>query len=242
MANFVNQKGDRINDITIPNSKETRIGLWGFKESEDGPALQILAPPYIQVSFAEEKGVTRFYKIFGYHPGDWQLDAIDHNGNSWAGLKVTVQPQLPHAGYIPYDVLMAAKGSKIRWGVPASVTLAQWVVESNWGQAMPKDSNNPFGIKAVGDQPSVSASTEEEKDGVRYTIKSPFRKFDSISEAFNEHGRLLATQAQYARAMKLADNPDAFADALTGVYATASNYASVLKGIMKRFHLHDYDE
>jgi flagellum-specific peptidoglycan hydrolase FlgJ len=41
--------------------------------------------------------------------------------------------------------------------------------------------------------------------------------------------------------MKVADNPDAFADALTGVYATASNYGTVLKGLMKRYNLREHD-
>ena len=241
MANFVNQKGDRINSITIPNSQDVRIGLWGFKESKDGPDLKILTSPYLQVSVAEEKGDTRFYRIYGYHPGNWQLDAIDHTGGTWDKLTVTVEEKRPQAGYIPHNVLTAAKASKRKWGVPASIVLAQWILESNWGQAMPKESNNPFGIKAVGDQPRVSAQTEEEKDGVRYTIKSPFRKFESISDAFNEHGKLLATQGQYARAMKLAGDPDAFADALTGIYATASNYGTVLKGLMKRYNLREHD-
>ena len=49
------------------------------------------------------------------------------------------------------DVINAATASRLRWSVPASVTLAQWVVESAWGAAVPPGSNNPFGIKAIGE-------------------------------------------------------------------------------------------
>ncbi len=55
-----------------------------------------------------------------------------------------------HVGIVPPDVLEAARTSRQRWGIPASITLAQWIVESAWGAAMPPASNNPFGIKGPG--------------------------------------------------------------------------------------------
>jgi flagellum-specific peptidoglycan hydrolase FlgJ len=125
--------------------------------------------------------------------------------------------------------------------VPASVTLAQWAIESAFGKRMPYGSNNPFGIKAAQGQPYVEAHTREVVSGKDVMIVARFRKVDSIAQAFDEHGRLLATHRAYARAMKLADNPDAFADALTGVYATDPRYGTVLKSVMKRYNLYQYD-
>jgi hypothetical protein len=55
------------------------------------------------------------------------------------------------------DVINAAQATQDRWGVPASVTLAQWALESRYGASMPVGSNNPFGIKAVSGQPFVEA-------------------------------------------------------------------------------------
>jgi flagellum-specific peptidoglycan hydrolase FlgJ len=120
--------------------------------------------------------------------------------------------------------------------------MAQWAVESAWGAAMPPDSNNPFGIKAVGDQPAVESQTREVMAGQSITISAKFRKFDSLGEAFDQHGKLLATSPAYAPAMKQKDDPDAFADALTGVYATDPQYGTTLKYVIHTYDLASKDK
>jgi flagellum-specific peptidoglycan hydrolase FlgJ len=153
------------------------------------------------------------------------------------------QPQpTPAAKSFPPVVVAAAIASHHRWRVPASVTLAQWAVESAYGTKMPRGSNNPFGIKAGKGQPFVEAQTREVIGGKSVTVVAKFRKFDSMAQAFDEHGRLLATSRYYTRAMSLAANPDSFADALTGVYATDPRYGSVLKSVMRKDNLYQYDK
>jgi hypothetical protein len=146
-----------------------------------------------------------------------------------------------HFGQVPPDVADAAITSRRKWSVPASVTVAQWAVESAWGAAMPPGSNNPFGIKAVGDQPAVESPTREVINGESVVITAKFRAFDSISQAFDEHGRLLATAPAYGDAMKVKQDPEAFADALTGVYATDPTYGYTLKWVMQNYGLSQYD-
>lgn len=141
-----------------------------------------------------------------------------------------------HFGVVPPDVREAAIASRQKWSVPASITLAQWAVESAWGAAMPPGSNNPFGIKAVGNDPAVEAATREVVSGADITIQAKFRKFDSLTEAFDLHGKLLATNPVYAPAMEKKDDPDAFADALTGVYATDPLYGATLKYVIKTYN------
>ncbi len=150
-------------------------------------------------------------------------------------------PSVGRFGEIPPDVIASAVASEKRWDVPASVTLAQWAVESAWGAAMPPGSNNPFGIKAVADQPAVDSPTREVLNGENVTVTAKFRVFDSISQAFDEHGRLLATSPAYKTAMKQASNAEAFADALTGVYATDPNYGLTLKWVIENYGLTRYD-
>ncbi len=151
-------------------------------------------------------------------------------------------PHFGHVGIVPPEVIEAAVASKKRWGVPACVTLAQWAVESAWGAAMPPDSNNPFGIKALAAQDAVESNTREVIEGVSKYIVARFRRFANLSEAFNLHGKLLATGNPYRPAMALAADPDAFADALTGVYATDPKYGYTLKWVMNNYGFKQYDQ
>jgi hypothetical protein len=146
-----------------------------------------------------------------------------------------------HVGIVPPDVIDAARESQKRWGIPTSITLAQWIVESAWGSAMPPDSNNPFGIKALESQPAVESETREVIDGKVVTITARFRRFANLAEAFDLHGKLLATASPYRAAMELVQDPDRFADALTGVYATDPQYGTTLKWVMDNYKLKDLD-
>jgi flagellum-specific peptidoglycan hydrolase FlgJ/peptidoglycan hydrolase-like protein with peptidoglycan-binding domain len=141
------------------------------------------------------------------------------------------------------EVIAAARASQQKWGVPASVSLAQFILESNWGRSMPggPSSNNPFGIKAQQGEPAVAAQTHEVEHGETITIVARFRKFSSLAEAFDAHGALLATARIYAPVMLHRSDPDAFADALTGKYATDPRYGSKLKDLMRRNNLYQYD-
>jgi peptidoglycan hydrolase-like protein with peptidoglycan-binding domain len=150
-------------------------------------------------------------------------------------------PRFGHVGIIPPEIIEAAKASLRRWGIPASITLAQWIVESAWGAAMPPDSNNPFGIKALEGQPAVESETREVIDGKVLTVTARFRRFASMSEAFELHGKLLSTGSPYRAAMEVVKDPDRFADALTGVYATDPQYGTTLKWVMDNYRLKQYD-
>ncbi len=151
------------------------------------------------------------------------------------------QTRYGHVGIVPPDVIEAAKVSQRRFGIPASITLAQWIVESAWGSAMPPDSNNPFGIKALDNQPAVESETREVIDGKVVTIIAKFRRFANLSEAFELHGKLLSTGSPYRSAMQVVANPEAFADALTGVYATDPQYGTTLKWVMENYKLRQHD-
>ena len=143
---------------------------------------------------------------------------------------------------IPQAIILAAQASQARWEVPASVTIAQWALESGWGQHQPPDSNNPFGIKAREGDPCVVSYTREVIHGQPVIIEQRFSKFASLAEAFDAHGKLIATAPVYDQVMALADDPEAFARALTGVYATDPKYGNELIALMQGHDLGQYDE
>lgn len=143
----------------------------------------------------------------------------------------------------PAQVIVAAQAAHKTFyplGPFASVTLAQWAVESDYGRAMPAGSNNPFGIKSFGDQPYVEAMTREVIGGVSEEIPQRFAKYASLTDAFVAHARLLATSSFY-RAAQEAATPDAYVRAMAPRYATAPNYAEVLLSVMKEYNLYKYD-
>lgn len=145
-------------------------------------------------------------------------------------------------GQIPASVIAAAQAAQKKWGVLASVTIAQWAVESAWGRHMPAGSNNPFGIKSTPGHPFVIAATREVYAGKSTAVQAAFRKFDSLDEAFDAHGELLATKGAYAKARKVITDPKAFASALTGVYATDPNYGRTLISVMDANDLYRFDK
>lgn len=156
--------------------------------------------------------------------------AKDYDGPPSAAPKVT------KAGTASPEAIAAANAAQDKYGVPAAVTLAQYQLESGNGAHMPAGSNNPFGIKAKAGQPYVEAMTTEVINGKSERVMQRFAKFDSLQDAFEAHAKLLATGGAYANARKHADDPNAYADALTGKYATDPQYGAKLRAIIAQQH------
>lgn len=146
------------------------------------------------------------------------------------------------AGGFTGNVIAAAQAAEKKWGVPAAISLAQYQLESGNGRHMPAGSNNPFGIKARAGDPFVWAmTTEQDARGRSRRVRAKFRVFSSMQEAFEEHAKLLATGRPYASARRALPDLGAYADALTGHYATDRNYGAKLRGIMESEALAAYD-
>jgi flagellum-specific peptidoglycan hydrolase FlgJ len=139
-------------------------------------------------------------------------------------------------------VAPGAMAAQQRWGVPASVTISQAIEESAWGHSsLAASYNNLFGIKGSGPAGSVMLPTQEFQNGQWVTVDAPFRVYHSIAESIDDHAQLLATSGYYTHAMADRHSPDAFANDLTGVYATDPNYGANLISIMRLYNLYRYD-
>jgi flagellum-specific peptidoglycan hydrolase FlgJ len=129
-----------------------------------------------------------------------------------------------------------------RYGVPASVTIAQAIEESAWGQSsLAAQYHNLFGIKGTGPAGSVTLPTQEYENGSWVTVGAQFAVYHNDAESIADHAELLATSGYYARAMADRAYPDAFANDLTGVYATDPGYGANLIALMKLYNLYQYD-
>ena len=108
----------------------------------------------------------------------------------------------------------AAIASQAATGVPASITIAQAILESGWGKSVPPDSNNYFGIKAAHFVPPdqyVEAVTHEYVGGQLVTETDRFARFDSVADGFKAHALLLSQASRYAPAMAVRDDAAKFA-------------------------------
>ena len=139
-------------------------------------------------------------------------------------------------------VASGAIAAEQRYGVPASVTIAQAIDESDWGRSLlAAKENNLFGIKGTGSAGSVTYQTSEYEGGRWVTIDASFRAYHNIAESIADHAALLATSGYYTRAMADRSSPDAFANALAGVYATDPHYGATLIALMRTYDLYRYD-
>lgn len=144
--------------------------------------------------------------------------------------------------YLP-AIISAAQKAQQDHSVPASVSLAQFAIESGYGKHMPIGSYNAFGIKAVSGQPSVTARTREVIHGKTVYVDAQFRKFADFNEAFEEHAKLLS-RPLYADAMhawKVDHDLERGVRLMAHKYATDPNYATVILSVIHSQNLQQYD-
>jgi flagellum-specific peptidoglycan hydrolase FlgJ len=140
------------------------------------------------------------------------------------------------------EIAPGALAAQKQYGIPAAVTIAQAIDESGWGQSqLARQDNNLFGIKGTGPAGSVLMPTQEFENGQWVTISAPFRVYSSVAQSISDHTLLLATGSAYQQAMADRRSPDAFANDLTGVYATDPNYGASLISIMRQYNLYRFD-
>ena len=139
-------------------------------------------------------------------------------------------------------IVPGAVAAQQHYGVPASVTIAQAIEESAWGQSsLAARYHNLFGIKGAGPAGSVILPTQEYENGSWVTIDAQFAVYHNDAQPIADHAELLATSGYYIRAMADRAHPDAFANDLTGVYATDPDYGANLIALMKLYNLYQYD-
>jgi flagellar protein FlgJ len=157
-----------------------------------------------------------------------------------AGTAASFAPASPaqRADFIS-KVLPSAQQAGSQLGVDPRHLIAQAALETNWGQAMPRDasgrsSNNLFGVKAGSDSAAatVSARTTEYSNGAPVSQVDQFRSYDSPSASFQDYVALLRGNSRYAAALNTGSDTQAFASALQqGGYATDPNYARKIAAI-----------
>lgn len=151
----------------------------------------------------------------------------------------------PHQSDFLHRIVPAALALQERTGLPASVVLAQAILESDWGRSgLAREHNNYFGIKTHNRPFAPSAAhhiTTEFHDGEARREPAAFAYYNSIEACLDDYARVLS-RGRYAPARAVAANPAAFARALQRCgYATDPRYAHKLVLLIRRYQLDQYD-
>lgn len=144
-------------------------------------------------------------------------------------------------------------------GVLASVSLAQFILESGWGKSgLTQKANNCFGMKknlsgntwpnSVWDGKSVISmkTGEETEDGKAYTITAEFRKYSCIEDSIADHSAYLTgakdgDKLRYEGLKGCKKYKTAAQIIKDGGYATSTSYVKALCDIIKEYKLTDYE-
>ena len=124
-----------------------------------------------------------------------------------------------------------------RTGVPASITLAQGIHETEAGQSdLVRASNNHFGIKCKGNWTGETVFHDDDARG------ECFRKYNDPADSYRDHSDFLRTRPNYAFLFQIDPTDyEAWARGLKKAgYATNPKYASILIKLINDYHLQDY--
>lgn len=133
-------------------------------------------------------------------------------------------------------------------GIPASITIAQAILETGWLKAdtptrrrMVHEAKNLFGIKGEGPAGSVEIETREYENGKVVTIMAKFRAYESYRQSFEDHTKLLMTSRYYRDALPHRGNPRRYIEEVAKNYATDPAYTDKVWAIVTRFNLTRFD-
>lgn len=139
--------------------------------------------------------------------------------------------------YISYFKQTAVEEMQL-FNIPASITLAQGILESGSGKGrLARVANNHFGIKChdwTGDK--IYHDDDERQEC--------FRKYISAETSFRDHSEFLVNRKRYAKLFELkkSDYKNWAKELRKAGYATDRKYPEKLIGLIDRYELHQYDK
>ena len=132
-----------------------------------------------------------------------------------------------------------AKDEMLQYGIPASITLAQGILESGAGRgSLSERANNHFGIKCHRDWTGERVYHDDDE------LQECFRKYKDPKYSFRDHSLFLSQRSRYAKLFNLAkDDYEGWAKGLKKAgYATDPKYPDKLISIINRYNLSIFDQ
>jgi len=147
--------------------------------------------------------------------------------------------QQQNAAYLQYieKYHTVAQQQQHQHGIPASITLAQGLLESGAGQStLTREANNHFGIKCHGWTGEGYVQDDDRPNEC-------FRKYRSAADSYEDHSAFLVSGKRYANLFDLSPTDyEQWAHGLKNAgYATDPSYAYKLISIIETYELHRFD-
>jgi hypothetical protein len=159
-------------------------------------------------------------------------------------------PALTPAQFIAAAVPGAQAGWR-EYGVPASTTIAQSILESGWGRSsLSVTDRNFFGIKCQGSGYGTLATgchvyntTECGSTAAScFATSASFRTYATMANSFRDHGNFLKVNSRYKPAFVYTRDANKFIWTVWKAgYATDPNYFTKITGLMATYDLYQYD-
>ncbi|MBC2104559.1 glucosaminidase domain-containing protein [Listeria booriae] len=133
-------------------------------------------------------------------------------------------------------------------GILTSITLAQAILESNWGESkLATEGRNLFGIKGEYQKDSITMPTQEFENNEWITIDAAFRKYPTWFESLDDHAALFLKgtswdKTKYQGVIKAKDYKTAANALQKAGYATDPGYAEKLIELIEQRNLQAYDQ
>jgi hypothetical protein len=129
-----------------------------------------------------------------------------------------------------------------KYGIPASITLAQGIIESANGKSqLARNENNHFGVKATKSWLDAGGKYGLYTDDAK---NEKFCSYASVGDSYEHHSKFLKNNSRYAACFKLSsDDYKGWANGLQRAgYATNKSYAQSLIAVIERNGLDKYDQ
>ena len=168
--------------------------------------------------------------------------SANQQSQSGDGAPVRVSPK-PSSGanitevYIA-DFSLIAQRKMREHKIPASITLAQGILESASGRGrLAVEGNNHFGIKCHGWSGDKIFHDDD-------STQECFRKYKQAEHSFDDHSAFLTSRGRYGKLFELdVDDYEAWAKGLRAAgYATDRKYPDKLISLIERFQLYKFDQ
>lgn len=132
----------------------------------------------------------------------------------------------------------AAISDMMKTGVPSSITLAQGMYESDYGNSpLAKGANNHFGIKC---HKEWSGDTYHKDDDAPNEC---FRKYENVMQSYDDHSDFLRSRDRYhfLFELEITDYKGWSHGLKKAGYATNPSYASKIIGLIEKYNLSEFD-